>query len=26
VKIEKREIDPYTSVKKILDLLINSYK
>ncbi|MEA2020989.1 MAG: methylmalonyl Co-A mutase-associated GTPase MeaB [Candidatus Caldatribacteriota bacterium] len=25
-KIEKREIDPYTSVKKILDLLINSYK
>jgi LAO/AO transport system kinase len=26
VKIEKREMDPYTSVKKILDLLINSYK
>ena len=26
VKIEKREIDPYTSVKKILDLLFNSYK
>ena len=25
-KIEKREIDPYTSVKEILDLLIKSYK
>jgi len=26
IKIEKRELDPYTSVKKILDILINSYK
>jgi len=25
-KIERREIDPYTSVKKLLDLLIHSYK
>ena len=25
-KIERREIDPYTSAKKILDLLIHSYK
>lgn len=26
IKIEKREIDPYSSTKKILELLINSYK
>ncbi|MEA1940160.1 MAG: methylmalonyl Co-A mutase-associated GTPase MeaB [Candidatus Caldatribacteriota bacterium] len=26
IKIEKREIDPYSSTKKILELLINSYR